>query len=182
MTEQDLINLGNRAIDKQGNIVYFNDALVDLLYNGTIPEGALFPEHDCDVEAFNKFSYKNFDDVYYKLPEKLKTVEERKNTWFYPEQYDAINLEEYFINILNEEKDNTETTRNRVLEELQLYKEKDFEKFLRFCIYFSDVMKEKDFVVGVGRGSSVSSYLLYLLKIHLINPLEYGLNIRDFLK
>lgn len=182
MTEKDLINLGNRAIDKQGNIVYFNDALVDLMYNDIILNGELFPESDCDVNAFNKLSYKNFDDVYYKLPEKLKSFEERKNTWFYPEEYNKINLENYFINILNEEKINTNITKNRVIEEINLYKEKDFEKFLRFCIYFSDVMKEKDFVVGVGRGSSVSSYLLYLLKIHLINPLDYGLNIQDFLK
>ena len=54
MTEQDLINLGNRAIDKQGNIVYFNDALIELLYDGIIPEKALFPENDCDVRAFNE--------------------------------------------------------------------------------------------------------------------------------
>ena len=29
MTENDLINLGNRVIDKQGNIVYFNDSLIE---------------------------------------------------------------------------------------------------------------------------------------------------------
>ena len=29
MTEQDLIKLGNRVADNQGNIVYFNDALIE---------------------------------------------------------------------------------------------------------------------------------------------------------
>ena len=65
---------------------------------------------------------------------------------------------------------------------LKLYKEKGFEKFLRFCIYFSRTMLEKDFVVGVGRGSSVSSLCLYLLQIHLIDPIKYGLDVKEFLK
>ena len=179
MTEQDLINLGNRAIDKQGNIVYFNDALVELLYDGIIPDKALFPENDCDVRAFNELSYKNFDDVYYKLPEELKTTEQRKNTWFYPEKFDKIDLDAYFEELV---KTYPNAYKERVKLELQLYKEKGFEKFLRFCIYFSSVMHEKDFVVGVGRGSSVASLCLYLLQIHLIDPIKYGLNIREFLK
>ena len=179
MTEKDLINLGNRAIDKQGNIVYFNDALVELMYKGIIPDEILFPENDCDVKAFNELSYKNFDDVYYKLPQTIKSIDERKNTWFYPKKYDEINLKEYFENLV---KNYSKSYKERVDLELQLFKEKDMEKFLRFCIYFSDVMKEKDFVVGVGRGSSVASLCLYLLQIHLIDPIEYNLNIREFLK
>ena len=179
MTEKDLINLGNRAIDANGNIVYFNDALIELMYNDIIPEESLFPENDCDIQAFNELSYKNFDDVYYKLPKELKTTEERKNTWFYPKKIDKINLDDYFNELV---KAYPQSYKDRVKEELQLYKEKGFEKFLRFCIYFSQVMHEKDFVVGVGRGSSVSSLCLYLLQIHLIDPIKYGLNIREFLK
>ena len=133
MTEQDLIKLGNRVIDKQGNIVYFDDALIELMYENIIPKDILFPENNKDVEKFNQFSYKNFDDLYYKLPDKIKSLDERKETWFYPEQYDQINLEEYFNNLV---KDYPQSYKDRVIEELKLYKEKGMEKFLRFCLYF----------------------------------------------
>ena len=179
MTEQDLIKLGNRVIDKQGNIVYFDDALIELMYENIIPKDILFPENNKDVEKFNQFSYKNFDDLYYKLPDKIKSLDERKETWFYPEQYDQINLEEYFNNLV---KDYPQSYKDRVIEELKLYKEKGMEKFLRFCLYFSDMIKEKDFRVGVGRGSSSASLLLFLLQIHLIDPIKYGLDIKELLK
>ena len=179
MTEQDLINLGNRAIDKQGNIVYFNDALVELLYNGIIPNNILFPDNDEDIKSFNNYSYKNFDDEYFTLPKDIETLDQRKEEWFYPNHYNEINLDEYFDNLV---KTYPQEYKDRVKLELQLYKEKGFEKFLRFCLYFSDIIKEKDLVVGVGRGSSVSSLILFLLKIHLIDPIKYGLNIKEFLK
>ena len=128
---------------------------------------------------FNYYSYKNFDDEYFVLPKDLESLEQRKEEWFYPNHYNEINLEEYFDNLT---KDLSDEYKNRVRLELQLYKEKGFEKFLRFCIYFSDIIKEKDLVIGVGRGSSVSSLILFLLKIHLIDPIKYGLNIKEFLK
>ena len=179
MTEQDLIKLGNRVIDNQGNVVYFDDALIELMYQGLIPENILFPEDNKDVKLFNNFSYKNFDDVYYKIPKEIKSLDERKNTWFYPEEYDKINLEEYFNSLVQ---DYPQSYKDRVAEELKLYEEKDMEKFLRFCLYFSQMIKEKDLCIGIGRGSSCASLLLYLLQIHLVNPMEYGLNIREFLK
>lgn len=172
-----MLNLGNRLIDDNGNVVYFTDSLIELLYNGEIPSEILFPQNDPDVMAFNKNSYENFDDIQYTLPEKIISNEERKNQWFYPKKYDEINLEEYFSNLCKtvEEKD-------RVNLELKLYKEKGFEKFLRCCIWLSDKIKENNWVVGVGRGSSCASYLLYLIQIHLVDSIKYGLNIKEFLK
>lgn len=177
MTENKVINLGNRVIDNDGNVVYCVDALIELLYNGEIPSEILFPYNNEDVLLFNKFSYENFDDIQYTLPEKLLSVEERKNFWFYPDRYDNINLEEYFLNLCQ-----TDIERQRVKEEIELYKEKGFEKFLRFCIFFSDKIIENDWVIGVGRGSSCASYLLYLLKIHLVDSIKYNLDIKEFLK
>jgi DNA polymerase III alpha subunit len=43
-------------------------------------------------------------------------------------------------------------------------------------------MRHNKIVWGVGRGSSVSSYILFLIGIHKINSLKYGLDIREFLK
>lgn len=173
----DILQLNNRIIDGEGNVVYFTPAIMEMLYRDSIPsEMLLYPLDDIDVELFNKFAYENFDEVSIKLPTKLKTHDERKNHWFYPPSYDDINLETYFTNI---SKDND---LDRIKQELQLYKEKSMEKFLRFCIYLADNIKENGWVVGVGRGSSVCSYLLFLLQINLVNPIEYSLDIKEFLK
>ena len=169
--------LDNRVIDEKGNIVYFDDALIELLYKGIKPEEALYPKDDEEVKLFNEFAYENFDNDKYVFPEKLKTIEERKHDWFYPKSYDEIVLEDYFLTLCN-----TNEEKDRVKLELKMFLERDMEKFLRFCIFFSDKIKENNWVVGVGRGSSCACYLLYLLKIHLVNPLKYNLDIKEFLK
>jgi len=170
-------NLYTRIIDDDGNVVYFTSALMELLYRGEIPSEVLFPMDDPDVVMFNKFSYENYDDIYYTLPEKIPTHEERKSLWFYPDKYDEIDLDKYFQDLCQ-----TDAEKNRVKLELTLYREKGFEKFLRFCIFLSERIAENGWVIGVGRGSSCASYLLYLLKIHLVNSLKYDLDIKEFLK
>jgi len=49
-------------------------------------------------------------------------------------------------------------------------------------IYIVDMMRKNNLVWGVGRGSSVASYVLYLIGIHKIDSLKYNLNIEEFLK
>jgi DNA polymerase III alpha subunit len=43
-------------------------------------------------------------------------------------------------------------------------------------------MRDNNIVWGVGRGSSVSSYVLYLLGVHRVNSLYYDLDIHEFLR
>ena len=44
------------------------------------------------------------------------------------------------------------------------------------------VIKDNNIVYGVGRGSSVSSYILYLIGVHRVNSLKFNLDIKEFLK
>jgi DNA polymerase III alpha subunit len=53
---------------------------------------------------------------------------------------------------------------------------------LRYLKYFVDTMRANNVLWGLGRGSSVSSYVLYLLGVHKINSMFYDLDIREFLK
>lgn len=173
----EIINLGDRIIDESGNVVYFIDSLIELLYNGEIPSEILYPKENQDVLLFNKLSYENFDDIYYSIPDNVKSTEERKKDWFYPSKYDEIDLYEYFLNLCTREEE-----RERVINEIQLYQSKGFEKFLRFCIFLSDKIKENNWVIGCGRGSSCCSYALFLIRLHLVDSLKYNLDINDFLK
>lgn len=53
---------------------------------------------------------------------------------------------------------------------------------LRFLHYLVNFMKENNIIWGVGRGSSVASYVLFLLGVHKIDSLQYNLNWREFLR
>jgi len=70
----------------------------------------------------------------------------------------------------------------RVGEELLLYQERDLFDLLRYLKYLVDVLRKNKVVWGVGRGSSVASYVLFLLGVHKIDSLYYQLDIDEFLK
>jgi DNA polymerase III alpha subunit len=77
---------------------------------------------------------------------------------------------------------NTDAELQRVGTELLLYQERNMFDLLRFLVYIVDVMREQDIVWGVGRGSSVASYVLYLIGVHKIDSLYYDLDIAEFLR
>lgn len=66
--------------------------------------------------------------------------------------------------------------------ELLLYQEKNLIDLLKYLKYLVDVMKENNIIWGVGRGSSVSSYVLFLIGVHRIDSLYYDLDFREFLR
>ena len=53
---------------------------------------------------------------------------------------------------------------------------------LRYMCYLVDFMRENNIVWGVGRGSSVSSYVLFLIGIHKVNSIQYDLDYKEFLR
>jgi len=48
--------------------------------------------------------------------------------------------------------------------------------------YFVDTMQANNVVWGVGRGSSVASYVLYLIGVHKIDSIKYNLDWQEFLR
>jgi len=70
----------------------------------------------------------------------------------------------------------------RVEMELAMYKERGLLPVLQLLIYIIDTMRKHNLVWGVGRGSSVSSYVLYLLGVHKVDSYKYNLDIKEFLK
>jgi DNA polymerase III alpha subunit len=67
-------------------------------------------------------------------------------------------------------------------QELLLYSERDLFPLLQYLKYLVDTLRANKIVWGVGRGSSVASYVLYLLGVHKINSIKYELEIDEFLK
>lgn len=101
----------------------------------------------------------------------------QQSQWFMPREYLDFDIAKYVLDLCIEDYE-----LQRVGEELILYQERDMFPLLRYCKYLVDVMRENNIVWGVGRGSSVSSYVLYLIGIHRINSIHYDLSIDEFLK
>lgn len=99
------------------------------------------------------------------------------DTWFIPDEYKNIDIREHITLLCKEEKN-----LQLVYKELNLFEEKDLFNVLRFLIYLVDHMREHNLVWGVGRGSSVASYVLYLIGVHKIDPVKYNLQIEEFLR
>lgn len=100
-----------------------------------------------------------------------------RNNWFIPKEYLEFDIAKYVL-----DKCTCEAELQRAGEELLLYQERDMFILLRYLKYLVDTMRKHNIVWGVGRGSSVSSFVLYLLEIHRINSLEFDLSIDEFLK
>jgi DNA polymerase III alpha subunit len=96
--------------------------------------------------------------------------------WFMPKDH-CPNLIETLINQCN-----TEEQRQRVELELELYIKHGMIELLHFMKYLVDTLRKNNVVWGVGRGSSVASYILYLIGVHKVDSIKYNLDINEFLK
>ena len=85
---------------------------------------------------------------------------------------------EHFLLVKCETKEETQ----RVLMELEMFRERGMEMILVLMVYLVEFMEDNDIVWGVGRGSSVSSFILFLIGIHSINSLQHDLPIEEFLR
>ncbi|MDA8915669.1 hypothetical protein N9I01_00420 [bacterium] len=101
-----------------------------------------------------------------------------------PQHYKDIDVEEYVRRLIPNAVDRTDNaaTSQRVEMELAKYNARNLYPILQLMIYIVDMMRKNNLVWGVGRGSSVASYVLYLIGIHKIDSIKYNLDIEEFLK
>ena len=101
----------------------------------------------------------------------------KQELWFLPEQYKNFDIAKWVL-----EQCSNEAELQRAGEELLLYQEQDLFMLLKYMKYLVDTMRSNKIVWGVGRGSSVASFVLFLIGIHKINSLYYDLDIKEFLR
>jgi DNA polymerase III alpha subunit len=108
------------------------------------------------------------------IPE-FDTVQQQH--WHMPEEYKQFDIAEYLLNLCN-----TQQELQRVGKELLLFQERNLFDLLRYLKYLVDVMTKNHVIWGVGRGSSVSSYVLYKMGVHQIDSMFYDLDASEFLR
>ena len=126
-----------------------------------------------DSEELKKYSQRiNAEFLNYPIPNsKIDPTH-----WFIPNDY-CPNLIEILYGMCE-----TESQRNRVNQELELYIKHEMYDILHVMKYLVDTLRANNIVWGVGRGSSVASYVLYLIGVHKIDSIKYSLPIEEFFK
>ena len=148
---------------------------LDMLYKGKSLHSTEFTTTE-DIDKFNKFCSEFDINVLKKLGD---SDFDRINTYNIPEHYQTIDVKEYVRKLVS---DGDSDQIGRVEMELTEFEARNLFPVLRILIYIIETMRKHELVWGVGRGSSVSSYVLYLLGVHKVDSLKYNLDIREFLK
>jgi hypothetical protein len=97
--------------------------------------------------------------------------------WHMPNEYKALDIAQHVLNLCT-----NEAELQRCGAELLLYQERDLFNLLRYLKYLVDTMIANNIIWGVGRGSSVASFVLYKLGVHRIDSLFYNLDVEEFLR
>lgn len=156
--ENDLCELylkdPNRLLDKV--LVESDIRIPKLLELENIPKLYAYRTIDISVEEFDTIN---------------------QSLWHMPIEYKEMDIAKWVL-----EQCKTDSELQRAGQELLLFQERDMFDLLKYLKYLVDTMRKHSIVWGVGRGSSVSSFVLYLIGIHKINSLYYDLSIEEFLK
>lgn len=109
--------------------------------------------------------------------------------WDIPLKYNTMDIKQYIsdklvqIGIDDGLSDSEFIERHkRVLFEFNVFLQLDLIPLLKTLVYIIDSFIENNVVWGVGRGSSVSSYILYLIGVHDIDSVTYELDFNEFLR
>lgn len=97
--------------------------------------------------------------------------------WFIPHEYKTMDILDWLY-----QRCPTPEIRERVVEELRLFAQHDMIPVLKAMKYIVDTLRANNVVWGVGRGSSVASYVLFIIGVHKIDSVKYKLPINEFFK
>jgi DNA polymerase III alpha subunit len=170
-------------INQYGQVVRTEKEAIELLFqNPELAIDQLAFDSATIVEKFNQAADSCDLKIKIKLPEELNidisTYDKiNQQDWFIPEQYQKFNIEDWLY-----EQCQTEEEFFRVKEELELYEKFNLRQILIISKYLVDEFRKNQIVWGVGRGSSVASFCLYLIGLHKIHSLKYNLDVNEFLK
>lgn len=169
--------------DKFGQLVFGEQDVINLYLQGhdIAALNHLLVDNTVDLETAahildNVPAFVRYDEL-----AQNQTVEEFDHrcqaNWYMPQEYKELDIAKHVLSLC---KSNAEL--QRCGEELLLFQERNLFDLLRYLKYLVDVMTENRLIWGVGRGSSVASYVLYKLGVHRIDSMYYELDPTEFLR
>lgn len=160
--------------DHLGNPIFNERDLFDALYQGHQLPFFTITENSKEIEQLKKYiDLQSF--VLDSIP-KEEFDQKNQSNWFMPTDYKQMDIEGFLVHVCPKE------NYQRLIDELQEFRVRNMLDLLRWLKYFVDTCRQNGVLWGVGRGSSVSSYVLYLIGVHKIDPIKYNLDWREFLR
>lgn len=170
--------------NKFGEMIFNEDDVCDLLMQGRTVDSLKHMKVDASVDLEKAsllldcipalINHKTLNDE----RESLEEFDSRlQQTWHMPDSYKDMDIAQYVLNQCD-----SEAELQRCGQELLLFQERGLFELLKFLKYLVDTMTKNRVIWGVGRGSSVASYVLYKLKVHRIDSLYYNLDPAEFLR
>jgi DNA polymerase III alpha subunit len=167
--------------DQYGQIIYNESDLVSMVMSGATIESlqGMLVEPGVNLETASAYLEQVPELVEYAFTD--MNVEEfdamKQNSWHMPDEYRNLDIAEYILSLCD-----TDARLQRCGQELLLFQERNLFDLLRYLKYLVDTLQANNMIWGVGRGSSVASYVLYLLGVHRIDSMFYDLDPTEFLR
>ena len=167
-------------INDHGDVIFSEEDVIELLY--TDPDFDISKLYFNDIDKYSD-SLKELSidlpviNTAPKRPIPEEFDKQNCGEWHMPKSYYQINVLQWLL-----DKCQNDEEKLRVQMEYDLFEKKQFIRVLQFLIYFVDTLRANNIVWGVGRGSSVASFCLFLIGVHKINPMLYNLDITEFLR
>lgn len=163
--------------DKFSNVIYQEQDIVNLIYSGGIDLiDCIVAENTQSIDQFKVASELDFK-IYQPFEIDINQFDTQCQTdWFMPQAYKILDIESFLVDQCPEQH------YPRLVEELQEFRARNMLPLLRVLKYVVDTLKQHNVLWGVGRGSSVASYALFLIGVHKIDSIKYDLDWREFLR
>lgn len=158
--------------DKFGQFIFDEDDISDIIMQGnSISDSTFLVEKidDSDVKSLQKYTEPNIS------VEEFDSI--NQSNWYMSQEYKDMDIAEYILSLCESDEE-----LQRCGHELIMYQERDLFNLLKYMKYLVDTMEKNHILWGVGRGSSVSSFVLFKLKVHKINSMYYNLDVSEFLR
>jgi DNA polymerase III alpha subunit len=169
--------------DKFGQMIFGEQDVINLYLQGHDFEvlNHLIVDHTIDIETAahildNVPAFVRYDELAQQQSQEEWDHRCQAN-WYMPDEYKQLDIAAHVLSLCK-----TDAELQRCGEELLLFQERNLFNLLRYLKYLVDVMTENQLIWGVGRGSSVASYVLYKLGVHRIDSMYYELDPTEFLR
>lgn len=177
-----LTALNDRVLRFDGVSVIEPDQVEELLRSGGNPANIRVLFTTPAIEQFNANVIQ---------AEQLKEFEPEPITlqfnWNIPQEFLSLDIDEHVstvfgkrLSTLKYDSAQTEIAIARVVRELSEFKHRGLDDLLRTIIFILHKFSETNQVWGVGRGSSCASFILFLLGLHVVDPIRFDVPIEEF--
>lgn len=174
-----MLFLTSRVLLEDGKTLIEPQQASHFLSCGMPSDQLLVTELTDEIKQFNKLTSKKIE-VFIEFPH-IAAFE-----WIIPDEYKYLDVENYMLELAikaHREDDPLKAKRElRLAEELVLFEEHKMLTMVKTLIFIVDKLNEQRVVWGVGRGSSCSSYILFLIGLHHVDPVKYEIDIKDFIR